>query len=53
MEELENKKELLMAIREAIANIRLEEDSLFNSNEITEDEIEEIYKKLVMKCGRI
>ena len=52
MEELEKKKIILKAIRNALANISLESDSLIDYNKITEDEIEKIYKKLVIKNGK-
>jgi len=48
MEELENKKRILMAIREAIANMKLESD--FNDIEINDEIIENINNK-VFKLG--
>ncbi len=48
MEELENKKRILKAIREAIANMKLESD--FNDIEINDEIINNINNK-VLKLG--
>lgn len=47
MEDLERKKKILKAIKESLASISLEDDSLIEFNKITDDEIEKIYQKLM------
>ncbi len=47
MEELERKKKLLKAIKESLASLSLEEDSLIDFNKVTDDDIEKIYQKLM------
>ena len=51
MDELERKKQLLKAIKNALASISLESDSFFDYNKMTDEEIEKIYKRLVVKYG--
>ena len=45
MEEVKEKKEILKAIREVIANLALEIDS--NYDKIDDEEIEKIYIKMI------
>ena len=47
--ELERKKELLKAIREALASISMEGDSLIDHKNIKDDDIERIYQKILSK----
>ena len=50
MEELKRKKEILEAIKEAIANISLESD--FNDIEITDDLVKNIESKVIKLGGK-
>ena len=47
MEDLERKKILLKAIKQALANVALENDSLIEFDKITDDEALKIYQKLM------
>jgi len=47
MEDNKDKIEILKAIRESIASIALESDSTIDYDNLNDDDIEKIYKKLV------
>jgi len=53
MEVIDEKLKILKAIRNAIAILILEEDSTFDYDNLTDEEVEELYKKLVIKRGKI